>query len=491
MYDENQVLGDRSADKNRSARIDDIRAEAPGGFNTREGTEVSDGRRDVTSSHSTPATLTDRAQPSLETVVQPPTQDLKPALEKTPDFEEAPSAPSESQASVGTQPPAPPADASAPKGTSRRKLIFSLLGAIAAIGAAVYGHYWWTTGRFIVSTDDAYVGADTTTIAAKVAGYVTAVDVTDNEQISKGQVIAQIDPGDYQLALRTARDNVATQTATIARIAKQIVAQEASVDQAKSQVASAKAAETRTSLDLTRQKALAKNHFASAQTLQKAQSDYAQAVAAVQGAQAGVEVAQTNIGVLQAQKKEAENTLKQLQTAVATAKRNLSFTTIHAPIDGMIGNRAIRVGDYVQPAQRLASLVPLAHVYINANFKETEVAGIKRGQKAQISVDALPGRSITGTVLSMAPASGSVFSLLPPDNATGNFTKIVQRIPVRIAVPADVARQELLRPGMSVVIHINTKQPGTPLPHALLPEDTSQAPAVAATGTGEADKPQP
>ncbi|HEX7532280.1 MAG TPA: HlyD family secretion protein, partial [Methyloceanibacter sp.] len=261
----------------------------------------------------------------------------------------------------------------------------------------------------------------------------------------------------YQLAVRTAKDQIATQQATIARIGKQIASQLAAVDQAKAQLDSAKAGETRAVLELQRQQALAAKSFASQQTLEQAQATREQAAASVKAAQAGVDAVLTNIDVLKAQQDEASQTLKQLETALAKAERDLSFTTIRAPFDGVMGNRAVETGEYVEPGQRLASLVPLGAVYIDANFKETQLAGLKRGQTAEVSVDALPDRKIEGKVLSVAPASGSVFSLLPPDNATGNFTKIVQRVPVRIEVPLGVAEQELLRPGMSVVVSIDTR----------------------------------
>jgi len=183
----------------------------------------------------------------------------------------------------------------------------------------------------------------------------------------------------------------------------------------------------------------------------------------VQAGEAGVASAIANVDVLKAQKEEAARTLQQYETALAKAERDLSFTTIRAPFDGVVGNRAVQVGDYVQPTQRLASLVPLVAVYIDANFKETQVSRLQAGQPVSISVDALPGQAIEGRIASFAPASGSVFSLLPPDNATGNFTKIVQRLPVRILVPAEIAEQGLLRPGMSVVVKVNTK-PGAPGP---------------------------
>ena len=186
-----------------------------------------------------------------------------------------------------------------------------------------------------------------------------------------------------------------------------------------------------------------------------------QAIASVQAAEAALESATANVGVIQAQQEEARRALKQSETSLAKAERDLSFTVIRAPFDGVIGNRAVQVGDYVQPTQRLASLVPLDAIYIDANFKETQLARVHPGQPVNISVDAFPEHDLEGKVASIAPASGSVFSLLPPDNATGNFTKIVQRLPVRILVPAAIAEKSLLRPGMSVVVSVNTK-PGAP-----------------------------
>jgi membrane fusion protein, multidrug efflux system len=177
----------------------------------------------------------------------------------------------------------------------------------------------------------------------------------------------------------------------------------------------------------------------------------------VQGAQAAVEAAEANVAVLKAQQEEAARTLKELDTALAKAERDLSFTVIRAPMDGVVGNRAMQVGDFVQPGQRLASLVPLDAVYGDANFRETQLAKLKPGQPVKIAVDAMGGDKIDGTVVSLAPASGSVFSMLPPDNATGNFTKIVQRVPVRIQVPLELAEKGALRPGTSVIVSVNTK----------------------------------
>ncbi|MGA7454997.1 MAG: HlyD family secretion protein [Rhodoplanes sp.] len=337
----------------------------------------------------------------------------------------------------------------------RVALVLGILLILA--GGAWYGHYWWTTGRYLVSTDDAYVGAKSATLSAKVTGYVAEVAVDDNAHVREGDVIARIDDGDYQLAVQTARDNIATQQATVDRIGEQIIAQQAAVDQAKAQLASAQAGAKRAELELKRQQDLAARDFASRQTLEQAQANRDQGNAGVQAAQAALAAAKANVDVLKAQQVEATRTLKQLQTALAKAERDLSFTVIRAPFDGVIGNRAIQVGDLVQPGQRLASLVPLDAVYIDANFKETQLADLQPGQPVEIAVDAYSDHKLKGEVVSVAPASGSVFSLLPPDNATGNFTKIVQRLPVRIEVPAAVAEQGLLRPGMSVVVSVDTK----------------------------------
>jgi membrane fusion protein, multidrug efflux system len=348
-------------------------------------------------------------------------------------------------------------DNAKPRGRAA-KMVALVVGGLLALGVAGwYGQYWWTTGRYLVSTDDAYVGAKNATLAAKITGYVADVAVDDNAHVREGDVIAHIDDGDYQLAVKTARDNIATQQATVDRIGKQVAAQDAAVDQAKAQLASAQAGATRAELELKRQRDLASRSYASQQTLEQAQANRDQAAASVQSGQAAVEAAQAQIDVLKAQQVEALRTLDQFKTALAKAERDLSFTVVRAPFDGVIGNRAMQVGDLVQPGQRLASLVPLDAVYVDANFKETQLADLHPGQPVSISVDAYSSRKLQGTVVSVAPASGSVFSLLPPDNATGNFTKIVQRLPVRIAVPAEVAEQRLLRPGMSVVVSVDTK----------------------------------
>jgi membrane fusion protein, multidrug efflux system len=348
-----------------------------------------------------------------------------------------------------------------------------LLGAAAAVllAAGWFGYDYMTTGRFLISTDDAYVRAYNTTLGAKVSGYVSAFLVDDNTKVHSGDVIARIDDGDYRLAVNSARDKVATQEATIARFDPQIAAQRAAVEQAKAQLISAQAAQIRMQSEYDRQQALAGKEFASKQTLEQSLANRDQANASVQSAHAALDSAIANVGVLEAQKKEAQRTLDELKTALAKAERDFSFTEIRAPVDGVIGNRAAQVGDFVQVGQRVAALVPLSDVFIDANFKETQLAHLQPGQPVSISVDALPDETLDGVVTSVSPASGSVFSLLPPDNATGNFTKIVQRLSVRIHVSARVAERGALRPGMSVVVAVNTK-PGAV---ASVPPQTSTA----------------
>jgi len=358
---------------------------------------------------------------------------------------------------------------------SKRTLLASAI-AVAMLGGGFGGVRWWLDGRYTVSTDDAYVLAHNTTLASKISGYVDSIPVQDNARVRAGEVIATIDNGDYRLAVDAARDKVATQQTTVDRIGRQIIAQGANVEQAKAQMISAQANSKKMQLEFDRQQALAVQKFASQQTLEQAEANRDQAIAAVQSAQAAIDAAKDNLDVLGAQQQEAARTLEELKTAQAQAERNLSFTVIRAPVDGVFSNLAVQTGDYVQIGQRIASLVPLSDVYIDANFKETQLARIRPGQSVSISVDALPDDTIEGRVASLSPASGSVFSLLPPDNATGNFTKIVQRLPVRIEVPATLAAQHLLRPGMSVVVKVDTR-PG----HTAEAGLTSDAEAAEAT----------
>src|SRR3984957_18099670 len=349
-----------------------------------------------------------------------------------------------------------------------------VLAALGYGGKTAYDYF--VEGRFLVSTDDAYVGADTAIIAAKAMGHLTAVPVVDNHVVHKGDLLAAIDDGDYQNAADAARARIGTQDATIARFARQIDAQGAiiaqagaQVDSAAAQVKSAEADVERAALEHDRSFKLAQTNFGSQQRLEQATADRDRTVAALAAAKASqasaaaaFEGAKANLDVLKAQKDEAARQRNELVTTQAMAERNLSFTRVIAPFDGTVGNKAAQVGNLVQPGTRLMALVPLDASYVDANFKETQLANVKPGQKVDVSVDALDGKVVEGVVSSVSPASGAQFSLLPPDNATGNFTKVVQRVAVRVTFPEEVLKQVPLRSGLSVVATIHTRDPATP-----------------------------
>jgi membrane fusion protein, multidrug efflux system len=352
---------------------------------------------------------------------------------------------------------APAADAvsSEPK-SGKRKLVLMGIVALLALAAAGYGGYYVLVGRFYVSTDDAYVRANNTMLGARVSGHIAAILPGDNVVVRTGDVIFRIDEGDYRIAVDAARSKIATQQATIDRIGRQVTAQESAVEQAKAQLASADAALKRAGLDFERQQALSTKGFASRATFEVSEAGRDQGMAMVKSAQAAYDAARDNVEVTRAQQAEARAQLAELQTSLAKAERDLDFTAVRAPVDGTFSNRLVNTGDFVVMGQRLGNVVPLNDVFIDANFKETQLKRIRPGQPVTISVDAYGHRKFSGIVDSISPAAGSVFTLLPPDNATGNFTKIVQRLPVRIRVPKDVAKQNLLRAGMSVYATVDT-----------------------------------
>jgi membrane fusion protein, multidrug efflux system len=378
-----------------------------------------------------------RTHPSDETVTRRPAETPVGPIDK-------PAAPSTAAAA-----------SSAPK-SHKRKLVLMAIGALLALAAASYGVHYVLVGRFYVSTDDAYVRANNTMLGARVSGHIAAILPGDNAVVRTGEVIFRIDDGDYRIAVDAARTKIATQQATIDRIGRQVTAQESAAEQAKAQLASADAALKRAGLDFERQQALNAKGFASQATFEVSEAGRDQGVAAVKSAQAAYDAARDNVEVTRAQQAEARALLAELQTSLARAERDLGFTSVRAPVDGTFSNRLVNTGDYVVVGQRLGNLVPLDEVFIDANFKETQLKRIRPGQPVTISVDAYGHRKFAGIVDSISPAAGSVFTLLPPDNATGNFTKIVQRLPVRVRVPRDVARQNLLRAGMSVYATVDT-----------------------------------
>jgi len=330
--------------------------------------------------------------------------------------------------------------------------------AIAALaGAAWYGWDYWTVGRYLVSTDDAYVKADNTTISPKVSGYLREVLVGDNERVGAGQVLARIDERDFQVALDQARSDVAAAEAAIASKQAQLGVQQAVIDAAKATVNVDGATVTFAAQENKRYTDLAASGYGSVQNAQQAQSRIAGAQAAIQRDNANLASALKQIDLLKAEIAQATAALARAKAAQSQAELNFGYTSIVAPIDGIVGNRTLRTGQFVQAGTQLMSVVPVSGAYVVANYKETQLTDVRQGQQVDIAVDMFPGRTVHGHVDSIAPASGQEFALLPPDNATGNFTKVVQRIPVKIALDANNDAAVELRPGMSVIPTIETK----------------------------------
>jgi len=338
-----------------------------------------------------------------------------------------------------------------------RRILLGSAAAIVVAGAAGFGAYWVKTGRYLQSTDDAYVQADYTTIAPKVSGYIQDVLVEDNQPVKAGQVLARIDDRDFKTALAQARADVDSAKAEVSNIEAQLEEQQSVIAQAAAAIKSDQAGVSFAQQDYTRYHSLTATHATSVQDEQRAQTVLQQQNAALQRDQAGLTAARQRVDVLTTAKAKAETEVERLQAVEQQAELNLGYTTIVAPIDGTVGARSLRVGQYVQAGTQLMAVVPLSAVYVVANFKETQLAAVKRGQPVEITVDGLPGVTVTGKVDSLAPASGLEFALLPPDNATGNFTKIVQRIPVKIALEVSPELVGRLRPGMSAEPVIDTR----------------------------------
>ena len=338
-----------------------------------------------------------------------------------------------------------------------RRILLGSAAAIVVAGAAGFGGYWYKTGRFLESTDDAYVQADFTTIAPKVSGYIADVKVEDNQAVKAGQVLAVIDDRDFRTALAQAQADVASAKAEVGNIAAQLEQQQSVIQQAQAAILSDQAGVKFAQQDYQRFHMLTATKATSVQDEQRAQSVLDQQNANLQRDRAALSGAKQQVDVLTTAKAKAETQVQRLQAAQAQAELNLSYTTITAPIDGSVGARSLRVGQYVQAGTQLMAVVPLHAVYVVANFKETQLSDVKTGQPVEIAIDGLPGVTVKGKVDSLAPASGLEFALLPPDNATGNFTKIVQRIPVKIALELDGDLLGRLRPGMSAEPVIDTR----------------------------------
>ncbi len=323
--------------------------------------------------------------------------------------------------------------------------------------ALVWGERYWTVGRFIESTDDAYVKADSTAVAPKVSGYIAEVLVDDNQPVTKGRILARIDDRDLQTALREADANLGAARAAVDNLSAQLTAQESQIREAQADVQVAETVAELARHNDARRREMAKVGYGSEEQADDASTDLRKAVAGVARSQAALANSREHVAVLVSQRQLAE---AQLQRALATRQQadlNLSYSVLRAAIDGTVGARTVRVGQFVHAGTQLMEIVPLQQTYVVANFKETQLTHMRAGQQAHIRVDAFRGDELTARVASIAPASGLEFSLLPPDNATGNFTKIVQRVPVKLVFSSGSNLAGRLRPGMSVDVAVDTR----------------------------------
>lgn len=392
----------------------------------------------------------------------PETAEISPlrARGPAPASAEAPASPPRTGAKADSTSSGNDAGGAKPGGGGRRRKLLIVAASIAAVVLFYYGLNWLFVGRYLVSTDNAYVGADMAIVAPRVSGYVASVSIPANARVKAGDVLVTLDDGDYRLAVEQAAARVATQDATIARLDKQITAAQAAVEQAKAALAAAEADQRRADADFSRVDQLTQNAFASKAAYDTARAARDRAQAMTLQARASISAAEANQDVLKAQKAEAERSRRELEAVLAKAQRDLEATVIRAPFAGVIGNKSVQTGDFVSPGKRLLALVPLEGIYVDANFKETQLANIQIGQKVKLVLDADSANPLEGVVESFAPASGALFSLLPPENATGNFTKVVQRLTVRVRVTDP--HERLLLPGLSVVATVDTRT--TPKP---------------------------
>lgn len=342
---------------------------------------------------------------------------------------------------------------------SRRAIKSALLAAALVAGGvagADYGYRYWTVGQYLVSTDDAYVKADYTAVAPKVSGYIASVLVEDNQPVTAGQVLARIDDRDFKTALDQARADVAAADAAIRDLDSEAALQQSLIEQQRAAIAATEATLKFAQQDHERYAELARNGDASVQRAQQAEAEVSRQSAKLVSDRAGLAAALRKVDVIAAQRVEAEAKRDHFRAVAQQAELNLSYTIITAPVDGTVGARSLRVGQLVQAGTQLMAVVPLNAVYLVANFKETQLARMRAGQPVDVAVDGFPDVAVRGHVDSLSPASGLEFALLPPDNATGNFTKIVQRVPVRIVIDDDRLAGNL-RPGMSVTATVDTK----------------------------------
>jgi membrane fusion protein (multidrug efflux system) len=344
----------------------------------------------------------------------------------------------------------------APSRQAIKRAALAMAISLGVSGVADIGYDYLTRWQYQQTTDDAYVQADSTIIAPKVSGYIAEVLVQDNQKVAAGQMLARIDDRDFKAALNQARADVAAAEAAVRNLNAQIELQEPIIQQQAAQVEAAEANLKFAQEERTRYDDLMKTGSGTIQRAQQTDAALRAQTAQLQQEKSGLLAASKKIEVLTTQHAQAVAQFEHARAVESQAELNLSYTEITAPVGGTVGARTLRVGQYVQAGTQLMAVVPLDAVYLVANFKETQLTHVRNGQPVEIKVDSFHAVTLRGHVDSLSPASGLEFALLPPDNATGNFTKIVQRVPVKIVFD-DESLKGLLRPGMSAEPTVDTK----------------------------------
>jgi membrane fusion protein, multidrug efflux system len=337
-----------------------------------------------------------------------------------------------------------------------RKLALAALALAAIFAVGRYGHTWWTIGRFLESTDDAYVGGNVTPLSPQVAGFVAEILIKDNQAVDAGQLLIRLDARTYRAALDRAGAALQQQQATLENLRAKYALQHSTIRQAEAELEGKVAEAAFAKEDAERYKSLASTESGSRQNAQKSAAANLSAQAAVASARAKLEAARQQLVVLDTEIAQTNASLEAAKADAETARLNLGYTEIRSPIDGYIGNRAAQLGAYVSTGSHLLTIVPARDLWVDANFKEDQLARMRVGQPVTVVAD-ITGKAVEGRVSSLAPATGAIFSIIPPENATGNFTKIVQRLPVRIEFASEAAKGSALRPGLSATVTVDTR----------------------------------
>jgi membrane fusion protein (multidrug efflux system) len=340
------------------------------------------------------------------------------------------------------------------------RLIVPALVILAAVAAIWFGARWLLVGRFLETTNDAYLKADAMIVAPRVSGYVTEVLVAANQDVEPSQVLVRIDDGTYHAMAAKAQADVDTADADIKRLQAEVAHQQSVAEQAQAAQAVATAKAAYAGREAERYGQLSESGAVSHQQVDQTRTLSGQTSAELAEAQAAVTSAARAVDVLKAQVGQAESAREAARASLQSAKLDLNATELRSRIKGRVGDKTVSIGQYVVAGTRLMSVMPLQDIYLEANYKETQIGRLRIGQPAEIRVDALPGIVVPGRVESLSPGTGAQFALLPPENATGNFTKIVQRVPVRIRIEADAATRALLLPGLSVTATVDTRPQG-------------------------------